>query len=168
MEARETPSAPKHGPELASLRISRESGRAKRPTGWLILGSVGAVLLALAAYFAATTFLGAVPVEKTSAALVTRGEAMTLLTVSGYVEAETRADISPKITSRITELRVTEGSRLKKGEIIARLDHTDLDAQLADAQAAYNNAAADLKRKTALHGEGLATQSDLDAAVAAE
>jgi len=168
MEARETHAAEKPGPELASLRIRREPGRAKRPTGWLIVGSVGAVLVALAAYFAASTFLGAVPVEKTTAALVTQGEALTLLTVSGYVEAETRADISPKITSRITELRVTEGTRLKKGEIIARLDHTDLDAQMADAQAAWNNAAADLKRKTALHREGLATQADLDAAVAAE
>ena len=155
-------------PGLASLRIRRDPERAKRPTGWLILGSVGAVILALAAYFAASSFLSAVPVEKTTAALVTRGEALTLLTVSGYVEAETRADLSPKITSRITDLRVTEGSRVKKGDIIARLDHTDLDAQLADARAAWENARADLKRKTALHQEGLATQADLDAAVAAE
>src|SRR5215831_8515921 len=117
---------------------------------------------------AAKPFLGAVPVEKTTAALVTQGQALTMLTVSGYVEAEIRADLSPKITSRITELRVTEGTRVKKGEIIARLDHTDLDAQMADAQAAWDNAEADLKRKQSLFREGLAPRSDLDAAVAAE
>ena len=168
MEATKSHPTPKSGPELASLRIRRDPGRVKRPTGWLILGSVGAVLLAVAAYFAASSFLGALPVEKTTAALVTQGQALTLLTVSGYVEAETRADISPKITSRITDLRVTEGSRLKKGDIIARLDHTDLDAQLADTQAAWNNAESDLARKQALFRQGLATRADLDAAVAAE
>jgi HlyD family secretion protein len=168
MEATKSHPSGKPGPELASLRIRRDPERAKRPTGWLIAGSVAAVALALAAYFAAKLFLGAVPVEKTTAALVTQGQALTLLTVSGYVEAETRADLSPKITSRITELRVTEGTRVKKGEIIARLDHTDLDAQLADAQAAWDNAQADLKRKQSLFREGLAPRSDLDAAVAAE
>jgi len=168
MDVTKPDAAPQPDPALASLRIRRDRGRTKRPTGWLLLGSVGAVVLAVAAYFAASSFLSALPVEKTTAALVTRGEALTLLTVSGYVEAETRADLSPQITSRITELRVTEGTRVKKGDIIARLDHTDLDAQLADARAAWDNARADLRRKTSLHREGLAPQADLDAAVAAE
>jgi RND family efflux transporter MFP subunit len=84
------------------------------------------------------------------------------------VEAETRADISPKITSRITEMRVTEGSRVKKGDVLARLDHTDLDAQMHEAKAAWDNADADLKRKRALFEQRLAPQSDLDQAVAAE
>jgi RND family efflux transporter MFP subunit len=65
-------------------------------------------------------------------------------------------------------LRVTEGSRVKKGDILARLDHTDLDAQLHEAQAAWDNAAADLTRKRNLFEQGLAPRSDLDAAVAAE
>ena len=65
-------------------------------------------------------------------------QALTVLSASGYVEAETRADLSPKITSRITELRVTEGTRVAKGDVIARLDHQDLDAQYAEAQAAFD------------------------------
>ena len=168
MEGTRAPAAPKPGPELASLRIRRDPERSKRPTLGLILGAVGTVALAVAAYFTASYYLAAVTVEKTTAALVTQGQALTLLTVSGYVEAETRADLSPKITSRVTDLKVTEGSRVKKGEIIARLDHTDLDAQLSDAQAAWSNADADLKRRQSLFGEGLAPRSDLDAAVAAE
>ncbi len=168
MDALKSEPTPMPGAELASLRIHRDPGRGKRPTLWLAILSVAAVALALAAYVAASRYLGAVVVEKTTASLVTQGQALTLLTVSGYVEAETRADISPKITSRITDLRVTEGSRVKKGEILARLDHTDLDAQLADVQAAWRNAEADLKRKEALHREGLSPQADLDAAVSAE
>ena len=150
MEVPKPADSPRAVPELSGLRISRESEGPRRPIGWLILGSILAVVLALGAYFAASSYLGAITVEKTTASLVTQGQALTLLTVSGYVEAETRADLSPKITSRITELRVTEGTRVKKGDVIARLDHTDLDAQLADAHAGWENADAELKRQRAL------------------
>src|SRR5207249_877964 len=109
-----------------------------------------------------------VRVETTTAALLTEGQALTVLSASGYVEAETRADLSPKITSRITELRVTEGTRVKTGDIIARLDHQDLDAQIAEAQASWAQAAADLVRQRSLFHQGLAPQSTLDAAVAQE
>ena len=44
-----------------------------------------------------------------TASVLTEGQATTLLTSTGYVEAERKADLSPKITSRITELSVTEG-----------------------------------------------------------
>jgi RND family efflux transporter MFP subunit len=124
--------------------------------------------VALAAYLMLSTYLSTVQVEKTVASLVTQGEALMVLSVAGYVEAETRADISPKITSRVTSLNVTEGSRVKKGEILARLDHTDLDAQLHEAQAAWDNAKLDLQRKQTLYEQGLSPRADLDDAIAAE
>lgn len=155
-------------PELASLRIHREAQRPKRPAGWLLAGSAACVAVAIAAYFLLSRYFGAVPVDKVTASLVTEGQALTVLSVTGYVEAETRADISPKITSRVTELRVTEGSRVKRGDVLARLDHTDLDAQMHEAKAAWDNADSDLKRKRALFEQRLATQADLDQAVAAE
>jgi len=168
MEAPKTVEPGRSVPELAALRIHREPGHPRRPTGWLILASVCAVAVASGVYFAVQFLWGAVAVEKTTASIVTEGQSMTLLSVSGYVEAETRADLSPKITSRITDLRATEGTRVKKGEIIARLDHTDLDAQLADTQAAWSNAEAELRRQRSLYDEGLAPRSTLDAAVAQE
>ena len=168
MEAPLAGEGPRTLPELASLKIRRDAPRPKRTALWLLVGAVAAVGVALAAYLALSTYFGVVKVQKTVASLVTQGEALTVLTVAGYVEAETRADISPKITSRVTDLKVTEGSRVRKGDILARLDHTDLDAQLHEAQAGWDNAAADLKRKRNLFDQGLAPQSDLDAAVAAE
>jgi HlyD family secretion protein len=159
---------PRPAPDLAGLRIRREPDRPKRPIGLLLLGAVLAFALAAGAYFLMSPTLRAVAVESTTAALITEGQALTVLSASGYVEAETRADLSPKITSRITDLRVTEGSRVKKGEIIARLDHQDLDAQLAETQASWSQAAADLTRQRTLFQQGLATQSALDAAVSGE
>src|SRR5207245_10132256 len=89
-------------------------------------------------------------VEVVSAAVVTEGQATMLLSATGYVEAERKADLSPKITSRITALNVTEGTRVKKNDVIAPLDSTDLDAQLAEAKANWTNAQAELTRQKAL------------------
>jgi len=160
--------SPRQAPDLSSLRIRREPERPKRPLLLLLSGAVLALALSVGAYAWMSSLLRALPVETTTAALITEGQALTILSASGYVEAETKADISPKITSRITELRVTEGTRVKKGEVIARLDHQDLDAQLAEAEASWAQAAADLVRQQNLFRQGLAPKSALDAAVAAE
>jgi RND family efflux transporter MFP subunit len=153
---------------LAALRIHREPEKTRGARGLLLLGAVLVVAIGVAAYFLSGRSFRAPKVETVTAALVTEGQATTLLTATGYVEAERKADLSPKITSRITELNVTEGSRVRKGDVIARLDHTDLDAQLADAQASWVNAKAELARQQNLTSEGLATKSTLDAAVASE
>src|SRR3989441_8859862 len=160
--------SPRQVPDLSSLRIRREPERPKRPLLLLLAGAVLTFAIAVGAYAWMPSPLRALPVETTTAALITEGQALTILSASGYVEAETKADLSPKITSRITEMRVTEGTRVKKGEIIARLDHQDLDAQLAEAEASWAQAAADLVREQNLFRQGLAPKSALDAAVAVE
>ena len=154
--------------DLSALRIHREPEKSGGGKLWLLVLAVLVVALGAAAYVWSGHSFRAPKVDTVTAALVTEGQATTLLTATGYVEAERKADLSPKITSRITELNVTEGSKVRKGDVIARLDHTDLDAQLADAQASWVNAKAELARQQALTNEGLATKSTLDAAVASE
>lgn len=155
--------------DLSALRISREPEKPGGARGWwLLLAAVLVVGIGLAAYVLGGRSLRPRKVETVTAALVTEGQATTLLSATGYVEAERKADLSPKITSRITELNVTEGTKVKKDDVIARLDHTDLDAQLADANAAWVNAKAELDRQRALNAQGLAPKATLDAAVAAE
>jgi RND family efflux transporter MFP subunit len=158
--------APRH--DLSALRINREPEKSRGPRGWLLLGAVAVVAAGAAAYFAAGRSIGPRRVEVVTASIVTEGQATTVLTATGYVEAERKADLSPKITSRITELNVTEGTRVKKGDVIARLDSTDLDAQLAEARANWTNADAELNRQKTIFDQGLATRSALDAATAQE
>ncbi|HEY6065479.1 MAG TPA: efflux RND transporter periplasmic adaptor subunit [Thermoanaerobaculia bacterium] len=155
-------------PDLSALRIRREPEKSRGPKGWLLLGAILVVAAGAAAYFVAGRSLRPKTVEVVTASLLTEGQASTVLTATGYVEAERKADLSPKITSRITELNVTEGTRVKRGDVVARLDHTDLDAQLAEKRAAWINAKAELDRQRTLHSEGLAPKSALDAAVASE
>ena len=154
--------------DLSSLRIRRDEKPSRGPRGWLLAGAVLIVLAGAAAYFLTGRTLRPPKVETVTASIVTEGQATTLLTATGYVEAERKADLSPKITSRITELNVTEGSRVRQGDVIARLDKTDLDAQLAEAEANWVNAKAELARQKSLFEQALTPRSVLDAAVASE
>jgi RND family efflux transporter MFP subunit len=66
------------------------------------------------------------------------------VTANGYVVARTRASVSAKLPGRIADLRVSEGSHLKRGEIIALLENADYQAQAAQAEAGLGTARADL------------------------
>src|SRR5512141_2249842 len=97
--------------DLSALRIRREPERARGVRGWLLLSAAVIVAAGAAAYFLAGRTLRGKSVETVAASVVTEGQATTLLSATGYIEAERKADLSPKITSRITQLNVTEGSR---------------------------------------------------------
>lgn len=162
-----TPESNRTPADLSALRIQRHPEKSGG-RGWLVLSAIAVVAIGAAAFFLTGNSLRAKKVEMVTASVVTEGQASTVLTATGYVEAERKADLSPKITSRITELNVTEGSRVRRGDVIARLDHTDIDAQLAEARANWVNARAELARQRSLNQQGLSPQSTLDATVASE
>jgi RND family efflux transporter MFP subunit len=58
--------------------------------------------------------------------------------------ARRKAVVSSKIQGRLAELRVEEGSRVRQGEVFARLESTDYEASVQRAQAAVQRAEADL------------------------
>lgn len=57
------------------------------------------------------------------------------VTANGYVVARTRASVSSKVPGRLAYLGVTEGSFVRRGQIIARLENADYQAQVAQAVA---------------------------------
>ena len=67
-----------------------------------------------------------------------------ILAASGYVVARRKAVVSAKIQGRLAELRVEEGSRVKAGEVIARLESEDYSANIDRSKAAILRAEADL------------------------
>jgi RND family efflux transporter MFP subunit len=154
--------------DLSALRIHREPEKTRRPFVALLVGGVVAVALGAAVYVLVRGTFSAESVDTVTASLVTEGQATTILSATGYVEADTKADLSPKITSKVTALYVNEGDRVQKGQILARLDSSDLDAQLAQARAQWVNADAELKRQKALLADGVTSQANVDTAVAAE
>lgn len=60
----------------------------------------------------------------------------------GTVRSRTVASIAPRVMGRITSLPVSEGSRVRKGDLLATIDDSQVRAQLAGAEASVAQAAA--------------------------
>jgi HlyD family secretion protein len=74
--------------------------------------------------------------------------------------ARRKAVVSAKIQGRLAELRVEEGSRVREGQLIARLESSDYEAQVRRAAAAVERAQADLAEteRQARVAQGLASE----------
>lgn len=153
--------------ELASLKIDRTPPPGN-PWRRSLLLFVPAVLGLLVLYgLRARQALGA-PEVTTVAARVEAWEQSAaagtpLLTASGYVVARRKAVVSAKIQGRLASLRVEEGSRVREGDVIARLEDADFLASVERARAAVQRAEADLgenRRQLAL-AERLAAENVL-------
>lgn len=73
----------------------------------------------------------------------------TLLNASGYVVAQRKAAVASKITSQLVYLGVEEGNRVRKGQIIARLENKDAEAARERARANVEAAKYSLKEAKA-------------------
>lgn len=140
--------------------------------GWIVLGVVG--LIAAGAWFLSPR---AIAVQITSVVTSTPSQQYVDLTASGYVVAQRRAAVASKATGRLVELNVREGSSVRKGEVIARLDASDVQASMAAAEASVRqaeagvrqaeveltNALAELKRSQGLQAQGFISPQAVDA-----
>ena len=140
-----SPSAP---PDLSKLRINRDRPPAPPRQALRRNLAIGLVALVIVAVVLLMGRGRAVPVQTALATPIASGgepgSAEASVTANGYVVARTRASVAAKLAGRIAELRVSEGSNVKKGEIIAILDNDDYRAQAAQAEAALLTSRADL------------------------
>ncbi len=166
---------------LDELRIERRPERPSRPTPWLAVAAVIAALAAGAALFWHSQS-DAIEVQVALArdATAAGGGGRTVLNASGYVTARRQATVSSKVTGKVTEVLFEEGMTVTNGQVLARLDDsnvkTSLDvaqAQLASAKAALAETEAQLKdanlefqRTSELARQHIASQSDVDLAEA--
>ena len=127
--------------ELASLRIDRSArggGSGRGP--WIV------ILVLLAAVAAGGYYWWrrepVVEVRTTEAAVRSgaAGAANAVLNASGYVTARRRATVSSKVTGKVMEIFVEEGKAVRRGQVLARLDDSQLRAQLKVDEAQLNAA----------------------------
>lgn len=131
--------------DLASLRIDREAAPRERrlwPLVALVLAA-GAIGLYLFQSRPASIEVETLRPTVASSGSPTAAGA-TVLTASGYVVARRKAVVSAKIQGRLSELRVEEGSQVRQGELLARLESSDYEAALQSARAQVLRAEADL------------------------
>src|SRR4029079_7601781 len=68
---------------------------------------------------------------------VKKGDLIEMVQAPGEVQPLTKVSISAKVASRIIEIPHKEGDQIKKGEVLIKLDASDLEASLRSAQARY-------------------------------
>ena len=104
-----------------------------------------------------------------------------VLVATGYVVARRSSDVGVKTGGRLARLTFEEGTRVRKGAVIAEIEHADTDAQLeasrrmvAEAEAQLTQAIAardeDIRgydRQKALMRDGITTDAALTGAQAA-
>lgn len=121
--------------DLSRLRIDRQATRPPRrrlSRRW-VLGGLALVLAGGVAVFGRMN--APVAVETVTVGEAWPYQGVTLLNATGYVVAQRKAAVGSKATGRLEWLGVREGSVVKAGELIARLEQRDVAAQLQQADA---------------------------------
>src|ERR1043166_1068162 len=168
-------------PTLDDLRIERREKPASGSRAWTV------AILAILVVMALTVIWWlnrpkALEVRTVAARAITGGSAeRTVLNASGYVTARRAATVSSKVTGKVIEVLIEEGMKVEEGQVLARLDDTNVKASLrlaeaqlesarrglAETQVRIREAELELKRQSDLVKNKIATQADYDHAEAA-
>lgn len=144
--------------DLSQLTISREQkafkGKGAGRKKWVV--GVALVVVAIGAKLAWRAGSGEQVVETTLVAAAFPSQSITALNATGRVSAQRKAAVSTKATGRLEFLGVQEGSQVKAGQVLARIENKDVSAANDQAQAALRAAKANLE-------QGLAELRDADA-----
>ena len=167
-------------PDLTKLKINRELAplRSRRRRRWVVWAVLAVLIAAGGGWYALQPKVTTI----TTTPVVTSfpSQQFVVLNATGYVVAQRKAAISSKATGRLDWLGVAEGSRVKAGDIIARIDSRDVVAQaqsaqanvraakaaLVQAQAEETDASAQLKRSQDLLSKGFVSAASVDTAKA--
>jgi HlyD family secretion protein len=170
-------------PTLDDLRIERSAKPDKPVRIWPIIISIAALIVAGVVVWwlnrpkaiAVRTVLA-----RETGSSSSNSADRTVLNASGYVTARRAATVSSKVTGKVMEVLVEEGMHVKEGQVLARIDDTNVkaslklaEAQLASAHAAVAETKArikeadlNLRRMTELAKNNIAAEADLDHAEA--
>lgn len=167
-------------PTLDDLRIKRtEKPPASLSAGSIIIGLL--ILAAIVVVIWSFTRPKTIAVQTAVAREITSdsGE-RTVLNASGYVTARRAATASSKVTGKVIEVLIEEGMKVKEGQVLARLDDTNVKANMnvtqaqlesskkavGETEAQLKQAEAEFQRTTELSRQKIASQSELDSAEA--
>jgi RND family efflux transporter MFP subunit len=157
--------------------VHREDHDADGLPKWALAVGIGVLLLALSAALGWWFLAGNRPIAVQTTTVRANGQgasANSVLQATGYVTARRAATVSAQITGTLTEVLIDEGFRVKKGQVLARLDDSGLRSGLAAAEAQARasqatvaqlraqlaQAEADARRQVELAASGMATRQN--------
>ena len=165
--------------DIARLKIETSEkqvkGRTKK-TKVLVFAAVIAVVLIIGALYGLGVIAPAITVDVTTVSRIYPAQSLSLLNASGYIVAQRKAAVASKVTGRLIAMSVEEGSRVREGQIIARMENADvtagrdqaaanvknLQATLDQAKAERDNATVEYRRYKKLLADGFVSKSDHD------
>src|SRR5882724_573655 len=120
---------------LDELRIDRRTSTKSRPRPWLVVVGLAAIAVVAGMVWwlnrPKATVVRTILVQETAT-----GGQRTLLNASGYVTARRQATVSSKVTGKVIEVMVEEGMKIEAGQVLARIDSSNVEKgmRLAEAQ----------------------------------
>lgn len=80
---------------------------------------------------------------------VAKADLVSTVSASGEIKPKKYVNVSANVSGRITDLLVEEGQRVRKGQVMARIDSARFEAVTRQSDAAVQSARADLARAAA-------------------
>jgi RND family efflux transporter MFP subunit len=130
---------------LNQLRINRdmEAPRSRAALIWTVAVALLVLIAAASVWLISRPGLPRVR-SATAQAISGAAAAGSILDASGYVVARRQATVASKITARMVELDIEEGDHVKAGQVIAKLDDTNIRAAFNQSNAQLDFAKASL------------------------
>lgn len=166
--------------DIEKLAIERgekqkRAKRRRRPPTPIILVAAGVIVVLLVLW---GFFTRGVAVKVATVSEVYPSQLITRISASGYVVAQRKADVATKITGQLVSLMVQEGSVVKEGQVMAKLEDSDVrtaveenrsnlrlaQARVREAEAALHDASLTYERMRNLVKSGAVSRSEFDAA----
>jgi HlyD family secretion protein len=165
---------------LDELRIDRATRRTAKPPAAVVLAALVVLVLGGLVFWwlnrPKPATVRTVLIHETGG----RPANSTLLNASGYVTARREATVSSKVTGKVMEVLVEEGMKVEAGQVLARIDSSNVEkslrlaeAQLESARRGLSETKANLaqadrefNRITRLAASKVSSESELDRAEA--
>jgi RND family efflux transporter MFP subunit len=137
--------------DLTKLKIDKtaEIYQPRKRRKLIYITSALIVILLAGIFYVKGIFAPNVQVEAVNVMQIYPSQTFTLLNASGYVVAQRKAAVASKVTGRLISLSVEEGSRVKAGRVIARLENDDVAAAQDQAEANLNASIQNLEQAKA-------------------
>jgi RND family efflux transporter MFP subunit len=166
--------------DIAQLKIEKSdkiTGPKRRRKKPFVIAAIVLLLLTAGGLYFGGVIAPAASVDVTTVSQMYPSQSISLLNASGYIVAQKKAAVASKVTGRLVELLVEEGKKVKRGEVIARMENADVSAfrdqtaanlntaraTLEQMKADRDNALQEYERYKKLVSAGFVSRSDYDA-----